>query len=324
VSFLEQQNVVLLPSPTDPESAVRNGDINVALVIPAGFEEAFRLGLPATVQMVIDPSRQSSLADIERLRALVRGYNNYMGAMRLSARGLNPNIAEPLAIETLDVSTPQSQVMIFLNMLPYFVILVLFIGGMHVILDATAGERERASLEPLLITPVPRGELALGKLLASIPFTILALLATLLAFAGAFNLFPLEEYVGFQLTIDLGALGAIFLISLPMVFLAASLQMIIATFARSFKEAQTYTGFLPLIPALPGIGLVFLPVKPHLWTMLIPTFGQQILINQFLRGEPVDPLYILASTAATLVLGGVLTVLAMRLFNQERIIFGAR
>ncbi|MDW8327923.1 MAG: hypothetical protein RMK99_15280 [Anaerolineales bacterium] len=96
--------------------------------------------------------------------------------------------------------------------------------------------------------------------------------------------------------------------------------MIIATFARNFKEAQTYVGFLPLAPALPGLGLAFLPVKPELWTMLIPTFGQQILINQFMRGEPINVLNVVVSAAVTTVVAVVLVILAIRLYEQEHII----
>jgi sodium transport system permease protein len=89
-----------------------------------------------------------------------------IGSLRLMVRGISPTVTEVLAIETVDVSTPQTQVLIFLNMMPYFIIMVIFIGGMHVIVDATAGERERNSLEPLLINPVKRSEFVIGKLLA--------------------------------------------------------------------------------------------------------------------------------------------------------------
>jgi sodium transport system permease protein len=208
--------------------------------------------------------------------------------------------------------------------MPYFVIMVIFVGGMHVVIDATAGEKERGSLEPLLINPAARWELVTGKLLASIPFAMLSVFVNLLAFAVCFNLVPLEDFVGFQLTIDVWALVKIFLLSLPMIVLASALQMIIATFTRSFKEAQSYAGFLPLIPALPGLGLAFLPVKPALWTMLIPTFGQQILINQFMRAEPVSLLNVLVSSAVTLLLALVFIFIAIRLFEQERVIFGSR
>lgn len=227
-------------------------------------------------------------------------------------------------MEQVDVATPQSQAVIFLNMMPYFIVLVVFVGGMYVIIDATAGERERGSLEPLLINPAARWEFVIGKLAASVPFAVFSVFLNLLAFAAAFNLFPVEDYIGFQLTLDLGALTGIFLVSLPMILLASALQMIIATFTRSFKEAQTYVAFLPLIPALPGIGLAFMPVKPALWTMLIPTFGQQLIINQLMRGEPVNPVNVVVSAAATLLAALILIYVAVGMYQNERILFGTK
>jgi sodium transport system permease protein len=324
ITFLEQRGAIIQNAPTDPFTAIRNGDVSVILEVPPNYSEDFQSGRPATVRLMMDTSRQSSLAEIERLRNMLLGYNNMIASLRLTARGINSSVIEPLAVEQVDLSTPQTQVLIFLNMLPYFVILVIFVGGMHVVIDATAGEKERGSLEPLLINPITRAELVLGKLLASIPFAMLAVFLNLLAFAIAFNMVPLEDFVGFQLTIDVLALVKIFLISLPMILLAGSLQMIIATFTRSFKEAQSYVGFLPLIPALPGIGLAFLPVKPSLWTMLIPTFGQQILINQFMRSEPVNLLNVVVSSTATFLLSFILIIVAIQLYKQERIIFGSR
>lgn len=324
IRFLEQNGVTVLPGPEDPETEVRNGNLDVVLIISPEYPEDFSAGRPATVRVVRDSSRQSAMVAVERTRNLVEGYSQQIGAMRLLARGVSPAVTQALAVEQVDVATPQSQAVIFLNMMPYFIVLVVFVGGMYVIIDATAGERERGSLEPLLINPVARWEFVVGKLAASLPFAIFAVFATLAAFAAAFNLFPLEDYVGIQLTLDLRALAAIFLISLPMVLLASALQMIIATFTRSFKEAQTYVAFLPLIPALPGIGLAFLPVRPTLVTMLIPTFGQQLIINQLMRGEPVSMVNVLVSAAATILAALVCIYIAVLLYQRERVLFGAR
>lgn len=324
IEFLTQNNVIVVPAPDDIEEAVRNGDLEVALIISEDYGASFTNGYPATVQLVLDSSRQSALVSIEKIRSLLNSYSSQIGSLRLLARGINPSVISPLAIETLDVSTPQTQVLIFLNTLPYFIVLVVFVGGMHVIIDATAGERERGSLEPLLINPVRRWEFVLGKLLASIPFVVGGLIVNLAAFAIAFNAFPLEDFVGFQLTIDIVALFKIFWLALPMTVLASALQMIIATYARSYKEAQTYTGLLPLIPALPGIGLAFLPVKPSVWVMAIPTFGQQVLINQIMRSEPTSAVNIAVSTISTLVVSGFLVFLAIKLYERERILMGGR
>ena len=324
VQFLEENGVELLPAPQDPETEVRNGNYDLILIVPEGFGEDFSAGRPATVRVVLDSSRQSSLAVIERVRGLLESYNSQIGMLRLLARGISPTTITPLSIERMDMATPESQGLMFLNMLPYFIVLVVFVGGMYVIIDTTAGERERGSLEPLLINPVARWEFVVGKLMAALPFATVTLLLTLLAFAAAFNVFPVENYIDIPMSVDVRALTGIFLLALPMVLLASALQMVVATFTRSFKEAQTYVAFLPLIPAMPGIGLAFMPVKGALWNMLIPTFGQQILINQMMRGELVSTTNILISTVATLVLSFVLIYLAVRLYQRERVMFGTK
>jgi sodium transport system permease protein len=324
ISYLEQQNVEIVSAPADPETAVRNGDVNIVLVISDSYGKDFERGEPASVQLIVDSSRQSAFSDVQRITTLLDNYKKMMGSLRLMARGISPTVTEVLAVETVDVSTPQTQVLIFLNMMPYFIILVVFVGGMHVIVDATAGERERGSLEPLLINPVKRSEFVVGKLLASIPFATLAVFVTLLAFALAFNAFPIEEVIGYPMSINLSALVGIFFISLPMIFLASAIQMIITSYTRSYKEAQTYTGFLPLVPALPGIAIAFLPVKPAVWMMLIPTFGQQFLINQMMRGEPIDPLYVIVSTVSTTIAAMACIFVAVRLYQRERLLYSSR
>lgn len=324
VQFLEQNNIILFPAPSNPEEAVKNGDEAVVLVIPDTYQEDFRQGMPATIQLIADSSRQSTMASVERLRRAINAYDNQIATMRLMARGISPTVISPLAIENLDVATPQSQGLIFLNILPYFIVMVTFLGGMYVIIDTTAGERERGSLEPLLINPVPRWQIVIGKLLASIPFALLAIFLCLVGFWVVFNAFPLEDYIGFQLSVSPVALAGIFLISIPMTLLASGLQMVIATFTRSFKEAQTYVSFLPLIPAIPGMALAFLPVKASLWTMLIPTFGQQILILQLMRGEALSAVYLWISTLITLLVAGILIFIAILLYQRERVIFGVK
>ncbi len=321
VQYLKQNGVDILPGPANPEALVQSGDLNLVLIISPEYGEAFTNGESAPLRMIIDSSRQSALADIERARTLIYSYGEQISALRLMARGINPMITNPVIIERIDVATPQSQVLIFLNMMPYFIILTIFVGGMYVIIDATAGERERGSLEPLLINPIKRMELVLGKMAASLPFAIFTLILTLAAFSVAFNLTPLEEYVGFQMTIDISTLWGIFWISLPIIFLASALQMVVASFTRSFKEAQTYLPLLSLIPAMPGIFLAFLPVKPGLSNMLIPTFGQQLLINQLMRGETLNPINLLVSTAATLALTVALIIVAIKLYQREKILF---
>ena len=322
IRFLQQNNVVIRPAPSDPETAVHNGDVPVVLVIPPEYGAQFGAGQPAAVQLIVDNSRQASSPAIQRVSGLLEGYGRQIGALRLLARGISPSLPQAVVVEQVDVSTPQSRVLIFLNMLPYFLIFSVFSGGAAAIIDATAGERERNSLEPLLINPVSRRDLVLGKTFAALPFAFGTLLLTLGAFALIFNVVPLEDYVGFRFSIDLAALVGIFLLCIPLIALASALQMIIASFARTTKEAQSYVTWLPLIPALPGLALAFLPVKSQVWMMAIPSFGQQLLINQLMRGEPVAPLHLLVSVVVTLAAALALLMAAVRLYQREQVLFG--
>jgi len=321
VLYLEQNGAEIEAAPGDPQAAVRAGDVEFVLVIPDGYGDEFVGGQPATVRLILDDSRESSGVAIRRIRNLLQGYSRTVGALRLLARGINPRIVEAITIETESVATAQSHAARFLGMAPYFIIFSIFIGGMYLAIDTTAGERERGSLEPLLINPLPRWQLVLGKYGATLVFTLIAVAETLLAFYVVLNLIPLEKFLGVRYSLDGLALIKIFLITIPMTLLAAGLQMVIATFTKSFKEAQNYLSMLPLIPALPGLFLIFLSVKQKLWMMLIPTFGQQILINRVMRGEAIDPLDVAISAAVTIAVAVALFLLAVSLYRRERILF---
>jgi sodium transport system permease protein len=322
ILFLEQNNVEILAPPANPQQSVRVGDFDVVLIVPEGFGGNLQSGLPARVELVVDASRQSSQIDVDRTERLLESYNQQLAVLRLITRGVSPIILQPLAIETVDVATPQSQAANLLGMMPYFLIFAIFLGGMHLAIDTTAGERERNSLEPLLINPAPRRDMVLGKMGATILFTIVSLVGTLAAFGVLFNVVPLEEFVGTRININFSVMVGIFLICLPMVGLAAAIQTIIASFARNYKEAQSYLSFLPLIPALPGMFLAFIPIKPTLWMMMIPTFGQQLIINQLMREEPVLTMNVVVSVLITLAITGILSWIAVWLYKREQILFG--
>jgi sodium transport system permease protein len=321
VQFLRQNGAEIQPAPKDPQADVLAGNHDVVLIIPKDYGKSFIAGSPAAVRLVMDESRQSATLSIRRARQMLAAYSKQIGSLRLLARGINPGITAALAVEEMDVATPQSQAARFLSILPYFVIFSVFIGGMALAIDATAGERERGSLEPLLINPVSRFELVLGKLGAALVFTIVAVIETLLGFYFLLNYLPTESF-GVRISLGVSSLGVVFLLTMPMILLAVALQMIIATFTHSFKEAQNYLSFLPLIPALPGMLLAFVPVKVKLGMMLIPTFGQQLLINQVMRGEPLDALHAVVSAVTAIAVGIVLTFVAIRMYERERILFG--
>ena len=324
VAYLRQRNVNIQPAPADPEAAVREGEAALVLVIPPEYGEELEAGRPAPLRLVMDSSRQSAMTSVERARSLVGGYSQTLAVLRLQARGVSPQVLAPLDLQRTDLATPQSSAIIFLNMLPFVLVMTIFVGGMYVIIDTTAGERERGSLEPLLINPIPRRDFVLGKLLASLPFALASLGVALGVLYLGFNVLPLEEFTGMPMSISTGALINMFLLSIPVVILASGLQMVVAAFTRSFKEAQTYLSFLPLVAGLPIMFLAFIPVKAGLGVSWIPIFSQSLIINQLLRGETIQTVNVAASVIGTLIAAVLVTVLAVRLYEREKILFGGR
>lgn len=321
IQFLERHDVIVVSAPADPEAAVKLGDVDVVLVIPKAFSQDFSSSSPATVQLVLDSSRQSAMINISRIQNLLESYSMYIGKLRLVVRGVSPLVTEAISVDEVDVATPQTQAMMLISMLPYFIIFAIFSGASPVVTDTTAGERERKSLEPLLINPVPRRDFVWGKILAAFPFSIASLALTLIGFGLVFNVIPIEQYLGVRIGLNVATLIWVLVICLPVVFLASAVQMLVASFARTTKEAGTYLPFIALIPSLPGIALSFFPVKASLWLMLIPTFGQQLLINQMMRLEPISALNVIVSVLATLLVSAGITWLAIVLYKREKIMF---
>jgi sodium transport system permease protein len=321
ISFLEQNRVEIEPAPDSPEDAVRSGEKMLVLVIPEEFGDQFRAGDPAVVKLVVDPSRNEALSSIQRAQALLGGYAHQIGQLRLQSRGVDPRVVDALAIENLDVSTPQSQGARMLAMAPYLIIISLFVGGMYLAIDSTAGERERGSLEPLLINPLGRAELVLGKAAAVLLFTLVALVETLLGFAVILNLVPLERFLGVRMSLPPKALVSILLVSLPLMVFVVALQMMIASYTKSFKEAQNYISAMLLVPAIPAMVMAILPARESLWLALLPTVGQQLFINRILRAEEVSASHLLISSVTTLAAGAVLLALVIRRYSREAILF---
>ena len=131
-------------------------------------------------------------------------------------------------------------------------------------IDTTAGERERRSLEPLLVNPVSRSALTVGKWLATCVFGLVAALLTLALSLLMMRFVPLEQ-LGMQLSLGGRQVVLMALAVAPMALLASALQMFVATFARSFKEAQTYVSLLLIVPMLPGLVTAVYPLQTAAW-----------------------------------------------------------
>lgn len=318
IGALRQMGMEQKPAVADPELAVREQRIDLALRIAADFGADWRAGRPAQVELIYDSSRREGGSDVERLRGMLDNYGRRNGALRLLARGLSPAIATPLVVATRDSATPQARGALWFAMLPYMLVLTIFIGGLWLAIDSTAGERERQSLEPLLINPVPRDRILLGKLMATAVFSAASLTLGLLAFLVVGRFMPTEE-LGMSLALGPHFLSVALPLLAPLVLLICITQILIAAFARSVREAQTYLGLAQLVPVIPSIILSLLPVKAQLWMYAVPLLSQQLAVMRLLRAEPVPASAMALSAITTLLAAVAVFALTRRVYNSEKL-----
>lgn len=316
VAFLAANGLTATKPPTDVAAAIARQDIDVAIEIDPDFGTDWREGHPARVEILSDSTRQNAEIPTARVRAALTAYASQVGALRLYARGIDPRITQAVNVGTRDLATENAKrgrLLAFI--LPYLLILTSFIGGAYLILDATAGERERQSLEPLLATPASRGAIVSGKIAAACALGMLSLLLTLLAF----KLSAQAATTAAQFDVSFRAIGKMLLILLPMVFIGTSLLTYLAASAKSMKEAQSHITWLMLLPMLPSIVLMVNPIKTQLWQFTVPFLAQNQLLLKVIRAEPIDAQVWAVYLAAGFGLAALLWFAAVRRYHQEKL-----
>ena len=317
VKFLATNGITAKAAPANLDAAIRSQEIDAALRISPDYAEDWRNGRPALVEVIRDSTRRDADIPTQRLQAALNAYSQQVGALRLLARGIDASVARPVNIGLQDMATPEAkQGMLLSVLLPYLLILTSFIGGAYLILDATAGERERQSLEPLLATPAPRSAVVSGKIAAACMIGLATLLLTLLAFKFSAQF---AGTLGRQLNVSFLAIGKMLLILVPMLFIGTSLLTYLAASAKSMKEAQSHMTWLMLLPMIPTFALMANPLKSQPWQFAVPFLAQNQLLLKVIRNE-----YISAQTwgiyvAAAFGVAALLWYAAVRRYHQEKL-----
>ncbi|MFU8832163.1 MAG: ABC transporter permease, partial [Wenzhouxiangella sp.] len=221
IGFLERQGVIIKAAPDNPEQAIRTEEEEVILRISADFAEAWVEGRPAPLELIADQSLRYTGTTIARVRGYLNGYSSQVGQLRLQLRGVHPELTRPIQVQVTDLSTPESRGGMILAFLPYFILITVFMGSMHMAIDTTAGERERKSLEPLLINPLPRWQIMAGKLAATTTFALMTLGLGLIAFVYAMGFLPVAD-MDIALNLDFRVAAWAFLLVAPAALLAAA------------------------------------------------------------------------------------------------------
>ena len=319
VSFLRSRNIEAVAGPADAAAAmtaVKLGTHDVVLVIPEEFGEQLGDMIPARVALISDQANSDADRDARRASNALLAYQQLLAGTRVIARGINPRALQPLNIDEVDVSTPSGRSAMLLGMMSYFFVFAALMGGMYLAIDTTAGERERGSLEPLLSLPVTRDQLIYGKIAATCLFMTLSLMLSLTAFYVSLKFMPLEQ-LGMTPNFGPAVVLAALAIFLPFILVGAALMTLVASFTKSYREAQTWLSVVLIAPTMPILIVSILTLRPRTEFMLIPSLSQHLLLVDMVKNEPINGLHVAISVTSTLVIGIVLTWACARLYRRE-------
>ena len=321
VAFLHQYGVRIEPVRADRNQSRRRVERSHGplLYVPRDFGARLAAGQPAPLRLYADESNRAVQAHVQRLGALIAMYGGAIARLRLVARGLDPQLLAPIALHPIDISTPQSRAALVLGMLSYAILFTMLMSGLYIAIDTTAGERERGSLEPLLTMPVKREQLVYGKMLAACAVMAVSLVLTVGAFSFALRHIGLDR-LGMSVNFGPAVAAGIVLGCLPLIPVGAALMTLVASYTRSYREAQTYVGLVLLVPTLPLIFANILGLRPRPALMAVPSLSQHFIIMSLLRAQPLPRLDTAISVTVTLALGVALMILAGRLYRREKLL----
>jgi sodium transport system permease protein len=321
-AFLRERNVSIEEVVLDDRGAreaVLDRVHKLVLAVPEDYGKRLVAGQPAPLLLYADSSDLFNDRVGDRIRLLLSQHGQQIAQLRLLARGVDPLVVAPIAVQDVDVATPRSRAVLALGILSYLIIVAMLMGGMYLAIDATAGERERGSLEPLFTTPAPRALIVYGKVLATASYMLISLVLTVIACTVVVRFLRLEKF-GMSASLDAATALALIGVTAPLILAGAGLMTVVASFTKSYREAQTWLGVVLLVPTLPLAFVTLLNLKPTLPLMAVPSLSQHFLMTALLRGDPIDPRAVAVSAAVSLALGVVLAWTAARLYRREAIL----
>ena len=321
VNFLQRNDVEIEEAPANYETRVKEGRLDAVIVIPADFDQRYLAGENPKVEIVYDDSRTESAPAIRQAERLLRAFNQETGMLRLVSRGVSPDLVQPLKVEHVNTATPRQRGALLLFIIPMFAVLSPLLGGMTVAIDTTAGERERGSLEPLLANPVPVEHLVVGKWLSSWTFATAVALLTLGGFVAAATLYADRKVAAF-LSFGLPELVLFASLVVPFAAMTSALQMLICTYGRSYREAQTYVSYLTTVASFVPAIVIFSGLRDAAWQLAVPVLAQQMVFSRIVRGDALAPQDWAVPSAVAVVIAAIALIVLARLMRQERIVFG--
>ena len=321
IDWLQERGVKVDAVDDDAYQQVERGDLGYALIIPSDAREKFATGESIELALVFDATNSKLQGSLHFVRQQIWNWNARMGSLRLLSRGISPGITNPVYIRDLNIASDEKMGFFVMASLPMLLILTAFISSVGFSADMTAGERERRSLESLLITPASSAALAIGKWFTSFSLTLSVLLVEVVLLAVAFAYVPFKE-LGLRVDVSVADLAGVYVVLISVALLATALQFVISLFARNFKDAQTYMGLMVFLPMVPLFYTMFNPSAYEEWFRWVPVLSQQVLVKDLLLGGDVAPFHFFQAWIVAILLAILFLYFTANQLRKPKIVYG--
>jgi ABC-type Na+ efflux pump permease subunit len=312
----DQIHIVRIGRAENMTKLIQNGDYELGMALPQDFSRILEgPDQRATITVFVDQSSTRGTIALALVQEAITKYADKIVSDRLAKTGLPPEALTPIETDLHSVTVTGTGAVFLAILLPLFLGIYAVTGAMYFIMDTTAGEKERKTLEALLTMPVTRTEIVIGKFLIALLSSVLAIIGMTVGvavFSGAIG-----ESSTLGLSISIGNLLLIGLATLVLAMTSASLEMVISIFARSFKEAQNFLSPLSIVVVIPAIAMQYMSEQTLRLFAVAPIFNAMIIIRDALLNRASAASVTLEFLSALVYMVIALAV-AIKIFNSEK------
>jgi len=320
------------------KEAIANGDLDLGIIIPENFQENIDEQEIAEITIVQKSTNMDSESALARMAFLVANFNDQLLQKRFADQEINPKVLSKVIIVPEDMATEKETGGFILGlMIPLFIVMWSIMGGQYTAIDVSAGEKERKTLEALLLTPIKRIEIVLGKFLAVSTVSLTSVIISIgsfyvaLIYSGGFGPMAqngqglsaekMAESVVVNFSIEPLAVLLLIIVSLFLVLMFSAIVLSVAIFAKSFKEAQSYISPSYLVVILPVILVNSMPgFEPAIWFFALPAVNATLLFKEVLMGV-YDSGHILLTLSSLIVYSVIAIFIATKIYSKESVLF---
>jgi len=321
--------IQIVPLESNWKEQVVNKQVPVVVEIPEAFERNLE---EQNEQTILIHDYEGDLKSETAKDKIEKYFNDYRDSVikdRLAARNLPVAVLKPFEIKPHNVAPPEKSggALFFGGFIAYIVVFLCFNGGMHPAMDLTAGEKERGTMETILSSPISRAHLVLGKFLLVLTTALVTAALSVISMAISFAIVNALHTKPIQagesdtaLHIGFGAALSVFIMAIPLAVLFASVLLTVASFAKSYKEAQSYITPMIFLVVLPAIAAMLPGVELNLKLALVPVLNVSLLCKELVIGT-YHWNYIAIIFVSTCVYAAAALFLAVKMFQRESVLF---